>query len=113
MTTCAAFWLRSTPRTSSCTSTGRSSPNRISARPSTRVRHGGFGRVVALRALTTPHGIGYSKIVIVVDETVDPFNLEQVMWALSVKVNPEFDAITIPGRVVPRRSVRCAGAAQR
>ncbi|HEY2694834.1 MAG TPA: non-oxidative hydroxyarylic acid decarboxylases subunit C [Pseudonocardiaceae bacterium] len=63
---------------------------------STRVRHGGFGRVVALRALTTPHGIGYSKIVIVVDETVDPFNLEQVMWALSVKVNPEFDAITIP-----------------
>jgi 4-hydroxybenzoate decarboxylase len=63
---------------------------------STRVRHGGFGRVVALRALTTPHGIGYSKIVIVVDETVDPFDLEQVMWALSVKVNPEFDAITVP-----------------
>jgi UbiD family decarboxylase len=60
------------------------------------VRHGGFGRVVALRALTTPHGIGYSKMVIVVGETVDPFKLEQVMWALSVKVNPEFDAITIP-----------------
>jgi UbiD family decarboxylase len=35
-------------------------------------------------------------MVIVVGETVDPFKLEQVMWALSVKVNPEFDAITIP-----------------
>jgi UbiD family decarboxylase len=63
---------------------------------STKVRHGGFGRVVGLRALTTPHGIGYSKVVIMVDDTVDPFNLEQVMWALSTKFNPEFDAITIP-----------------
>jgi vanillate/4-hydroxybenzoate decarboxylase subunit C len=63
---------------------------------STKVRHGGFGRVVGMRALTTPHGIGYSKVVIVVDDTVDPFNLEQVMWALSTKFTPEFDAITIP-----------------
>jgi 4-hydroxybenzoate decarboxylase len=63
---------------------------------STKVRHGGFGRVVGMRALTTPHGIGYSKVVIVVDDTVDPFNLEQVMWALSVKLNPEYDAINIP-----------------
>jgi 4-hydroxybenzoate decarboxylase len=63
---------------------------------STASRHGGFGRVVGLRALTIPHGVGYSKIVIVVDETVDPFNLEQVMWALSTKFNPEFDSITVP-----------------
>ena len=63
---------------------------------STRVRHAGFGRVVGLRALTTPHGIGYSKLVIVVDDMVDPFNLEQVMWALSTRLNPEFDAISVP-----------------
>lgn len=63
---------------------------------STKVRHGGFGRVVGMRALTTPHGIGYSKVVIVVDDTVDPFNLEKVLWALSTKFTPEFDAITIP-----------------
>jgi UbiD family decarboxylase len=63
---------------------------------STRSRHGGFGRVVGLRALTTPHGIGYCKLVIVVDESVDPFDLNQVMWALSVKLNPEFDAISVP-----------------
>jgi len=63
---------------------------------STRARHAGFGRVVGLRALTTPHGIGYSKVVIVVDDTVDPFNLEQVMWALSTRFNPEFDSISVP-----------------
>jgi vanillate/4-hydroxybenzoate decarboxylase subunit C len=63
---------------------------------STRVRHAGFGRVVGLRALTTPHGIGYSKLVIVVDDMVDPFNLEQVMWALSTRLNPEFDSISVP-----------------
>lgn len=28
------------------------------------------------------------KMVIMVDEDVDPFNLPQVMWALSSKVNP-------------------------
>jgi vanillate/4-hydroxybenzoate decarboxylase subunit C len=63
---------------------------------STKVRHAGFARVVGLRVLTTPHGIGYSKVVIVVDDTVDPFNLEQVMWALSTQFNPEFDSISVP-----------------
>ena len=33
--------------------------------------------------MTTPHGLGYVKMVIMVDEDVDPFNLPQVMWALS------------------------------
>jgi UbiD family decarboxylase len=44
-----------------------------------------------MRVMTTPHGLGYAKIVIVVDETVDPFDLKQVMWALSTKVNPAGD----------------------
>ena len=35
--------------------------------------------------LTTPHGLGYAKFVIVVDEDIDPFNLNQVMWAMSVQ----------------------------
>jgi 4-hydroxybenzoate decarboxylase len=51
---------------------------------------------VGMRVLTTPHGLGYAKIVIVVDEDVDPFNLPQVMWALTAKVNPSGDVITIP-----------------
>ena len=63
---------------------------------STKKRYGGFARTVGMRVLTTPHGLGYAKIVIVVDEDVDPFSLPQVMWALTAKVNPSGDLITIP-----------------
>ena len=58
---------------------------------STRTRYGGFAKAVGMRVLTTTHGLGYAKIVIVVDADVDPFDLRQVMWALSVKVNPAGD----------------------
>jgi UbiD family decarboxylase len=64
---------------------------------STKRRFGGFAKAVGTRVLTTPHGLGYAKLVIVVDETIDPFSLPQVMWALSTKFNPEFDLITVPG----------------
>ncbi|MER5392131.1 hypothetical protein [Saccharopolyspora sp. NPDC002686] len=37
---------------------------------------------------------------IVVDEDVDPFNLPQVMWALSTKMNPSGDLITVPNMPV-------------
>jgi UbiD family decarboxylase len=40
--------------------------------------------------------MGYAKVVIVVDETVDPFDLKQVMWALSTKFHPAHDLIVIP-----------------
>lgn len=63
---------------------------------STKSRYGGFAKAVGMRALTTPHGLGYCKMVIVVDEDVDPFNLPQVMWAISTKMHPKHDAVTIP-----------------
>jgi vanillate/4-hydroxybenzoate decarboxylase subunit C len=63
---------------------------------STKIRYGGFAKYVGLRVLTTTHGLGYAKIVIVVDEDVDPFDLKQVMWAMSVRVNPEGDVFKIP-----------------
>ncbi|MFB7508313.1 UbiD family decarboxylase, partial [Streptomyces broussonetiae] len=63
---------------------------------STKKRYGGFAKAVGLRVLTTPHGLGYATTVIVVDEDVDPFDLPQVMWALSTKMNPAGDLITIP-----------------
>ncbi|MGC1138528.1 phenolic acid decarboxylase BsdC [Bacillus sp. B38] len=63
---------------------------------STKTRYGGFAKAVGMRALTTPHGLGYCKVVIVVDEDVDPFNLPQVMWALSTKMHPKHDAVIIP-----------------
>ncbi|GHO50995.1 non-oxidative hydroxyarylic acid decarboxylases subunit C [Ktedonospora formicarum] len=63
---------------------------------STRTRYGGFAKAVGLRAMTTPHGLGYCKIVIVVDEDVDPFDLNQVMWALSTRFAPSKDLVLIP-----------------
>jgi UbiD family decarboxylase len=63
---------------------------------STKKRYGGFAKAVGTRVLTTAHGLGYAATVIVVDEDVDPFNLPQVMWALSTKMNPSGDLVTIP-----------------
>jgi UbiD family decarboxylase len=63
---------------------------------STATRYGGFAKAVGLRVLSTPHGLGYAKIVIIVDADVDPFDLKQVMWAISVKVNPTGDIIILP-----------------
>ncbi|MFE5402914.1 non-oxidative hydroxyarylic acid decarboxylases subunit C [Streptomyces sp. NPDC056580] len=63
---------------------------------STKKRYGGFAKAVAKRAMTTPHGLGYVSQVILVDEDVDPFNLPQVMWAMSAKVNPKDDVVVIP-----------------
>lgn len=67
---------------------------------STKKRYGGFAKAVGVRAMTTPHGLGYVKMAIVVDEDVDPFNLPQVMWALSTKVNPSSDLVQLPNMSV-------------
>lgn len=63
---------------------------------STAKRYGGFAKAVGMRAMTTPHGLGYVSQVIVVDEDIDPFDLPQVMWAMSCKVNPVDDVVIIP-----------------
>jgi 3-polyprenyl-4-hydroxybenzoate decarboxylase len=39
--------------------------------------------------------MAYAKIIIVVDEYVDPFNLEQVMWAMTTRVDPDKDVSII------------------
>jgi 4-hydroxybenzoate decarboxylase len=52
---------------------------------SVKNRFAGFAKSVALRALGTPHGLMYLKNLIMVDEDVDPFDLNQVIWALSVR----------------------------
>ncbi|MFF7364430.1 non-oxidative hydroxyarylic acid decarboxylases subunit C [Streptomyces sp. NPDC008125] len=63
---------------------------------STAKRYGGFAKAVGMRAMTTPHGLGYVAQVILVDEDVDPFNLPQVLWSMSAKVNPKDDVVIIP-----------------
>ncbi|NQS75110.1 MAG: UbiD family decarboxylase [Peptococcaceae bacterium] len=62
---------------------------------STKNRFGGYAKSVAFRLSSTPHGISYCKNIILVDEDVDPFNLEQVMWSLSCRVRAEKDVLVI------------------
>jgi UbiD family decarboxylase len=59
-------------------------------------RFGGFGKTLAFRMATTTHGMSYGKIIIVVDGDVDPFNLTQVMWSLSMRVRLQKDLVVIP-----------------
>lgn len=58
-------------------------------------RFAGFAKSVAMRALGTPHGILYLKNLILVDADVDPFDLNQVMWALSTRTRAS-DIAVIP-----------------
>ncbi len=62
---------------------------------STNSRFGGYAKSVAFRLASTPHGISYAKNIILVDGDVDPFNLTQVMWAVSTRVRPEKDVIVL------------------
>ncbi len=68
----------------------------IGAIISTKCRFGGYGKAAAMRLLSTPHGMPYTKVIIVVDDYVDPFNLEQVMWAVTTRVRPDKDVAIIP-----------------
>lgn len=60
-------------------------------------RSPGFAKTVALRLASTPHGTDYCRNIIMVDGDVDPFNLTEVMWALSTRVRADVDVIEIPG----------------
>ena len=62
---------------------------------SVKNRFAGFAKSVAMRALGTPHGLMYLKNLIMVDDDVDPFDLNQVMWALSTRTRAS-DIIVIP-----------------
>lgn len=62
---------------------------------SVKSRYGGFAKSAAFRLLCTPHGTAYAKIIILVDEYVDPFDLDQVMWALTTRVKPTKDVSII------------------
>lgn len=62
---------------------------------SVKNRFAGFAKSVAMRALGTPHGLMYLKNLIMVDDDVDPFDLNQVMWAMSTRTRAD-DIIVVP-----------------
>ena len=63
---------------------------------STRSRIAGFAKILAAKLLATPHGMVYPKFIVIVDEDIDPFNLNEVMWALTTRFRPDRDLILIP-----------------
>lgn len=63
---------------------------------SSKMRFGGFAKTLGCRLLSTPHGITYPKLIIVVDDDVDPFDLQKVIWAMTVRFRPERDLAIIP-----------------
>jgi UbiD family decarboxylase len=64
----------------------------ISCKPS----RGGVAKAIGMRVMTTAHGLVCTKSVILVDEDVDPFNNNDVWWALSTNMNPKNDVVVIP-----------------
>ena len=60
---------------------------------SVKKRYPGWGRVAAYQALALPFVASSANCVIVVDDDVDPSNLEQVIWSLSTRVDPIKDII--------------------
>lgn len=63
---------------------------------STDLKTGGYGKTVAMRILSTPHGTVFAKNIIVVDSDIDPFNHNEVMWALSTRPRGAKDIFLIP-----------------
>lgn len=62
---------------------------------SIKPRYGGHAMGAAFKLLSTPHAMPYCHNVILVDGYVDPFDLNQVMWALSTRVRPDKDVKVI------------------
>jgi 4-hydroxybenzoate decarboxylase len=63
---------------------------------STKSRVAGYGKIVGAKLLATPHGLVYPKVIIIVDEDIDPFNLNEVMWALVTRFRADRDLVLIP-----------------
>jgi len=54
-------------------------------------KYAGHAAQVAALAAQCPGGAYYTKWIVVVDEDVDPTDLEQVVWAMSTRCNPPED----------------------
>lgn len=59
-------------------------------------RFGGYAKTVAMRVASSPFGSPYAKNIILVDGDVDPFDWDQVTWAMSCRIRGAQDVIVIP-----------------
>lgn len=56
----------------------------------------GWGKHAIMQAYSVPFVAAAVNNIIVVDDDIDPANLEQVFWAVSTRVDPERDVIIFP-----------------
>ena len=63
----------------------------------TEQRMVGQAKSIAMRLASTPHGQIYARNIIMVDAQVDPFDLTQVMWALSTRARGDDDINIVRG----------------
>jgi len=54
-------------------------------------RYPGHASQVATLAAQTPGGAYFSKLIVVVDDDVDPTDIHQVLWAIATRCSPEKD----------------------
>lgn len=59
-------------------------------------RFPGWGKHAIMQAYSIPYITLTVNNIIVVDNDIDPFNLEEVMWAISTRVDPERDVVIFP-----------------
>jgi 4-hydroxy-3-polyprenylbenzoate decarboxylase len=61
-----------------------------------RKRYPGWGKMAIYQAFSIPFIASASNCVIIVDEDIDPSNLDEVIWAIGTRVDPINDIITTP-----------------
>ena len=59
-------------------------------------RYPGWGKTAIYQAFSLPFVASSANCVIIVDDDIDPSNLDEVIWSLSTRVDPAFDVILTP-----------------
>ena len=63
-------------------------------------RYPGWGKTAIYQAFSLPFIASSSNCVIIVDDDIDPSNLDEVIWAIGTRVDPANDLITTPHTAV-------------
>jgi 4-hydroxy-3-polyprenylbenzoate decarboxylase len=63
---------------------------------SIKKRYPGWGKQAVYQVFSIPFVATQVNIVIIVDDDIDPSNMEEVVWALSTRVDPSIDVVMAP-----------------
>lgn len=59
-------------------------------------RYPGWGMQAALAALSTSQGFASANIAIAISDDIDPWDQDQVDWAIATRVDPAIDVVILP-----------------